>query len=525
MIGTRAVSHISRRTAIALGSASLALPAFGLAPRPPKFEQWGVFETALAGPKSGNPFVDIALSGTFESNGKVQEVVGFYDGNGVYRIRFMPDRPGVWRFRTTSNARELDGRTGTFEVAPPAPHNHGPVRVASTFHFAYADGTPYWPLGTTSYACTHQSDAQIATTLKTLAAAPFNKLRFAVFPNADTAFQPLYPFVGAPRNWDFSRFNPTFFRRLESFVARLQDLGIEADIILFHPYDGGKWGFDSMPASVDERYLAYLIARLSAYRNVWWSLANEYDIIKSKSEGDFDRLFQVVRTNDPYGSLRSIHHLHKIYDNSKPWVTHASLQNGSAVEDDARAVLYRDVWRKPVVFDEVKYEGNLAKRWGNLSGKEMILRFWEGAIAGTYVGHGEAIEDGDHRMWLGEGGLLKGESPPRLTFFRHIIEEGPPVVDPIDKWQDRHLGGVPGRYYLRYFGNDAPKEWTFILPKEGVTSGASFSVDVIDTWNMTVSPIAGTFIVRKADDYSYTADRSVPLPQRQFMALRIRRVS
>ena len=32
-----------------------------------------------------------------------------------------------------------------------------------------------------------------------------------------------------------------------------------------------------MPAEADDRYLRYAVARLAAYRNVWWSLANECD--------------------------------------------------------------------------------------------------------------------------------------------------------------------------------------------------------------------------------------------------------
>jgi len=518
------VSHaITRRSAVALGTAALAAPAFGRAPRPAGVEQWGHFETALKGPKGGNPFVDTALSATFEAGGKAIEVAGFYDGDGTYRVRFMPDRTGLWRYRTRSNAPDLDGKTGSFEVTPAL--SHGPVGVANTFHFAYADGTPYRPIGTTSYGWTHQPDAICARTLKTLAAAPFNKIRFAVLPNADVETVPLYPFPGAPRGWDFTRFNPAFFRRLEGYVAKLRALAIEADIILFHPYDHGKWGFDSMPPEVDERYLAYLVARLGAFSNVWWSLANEYDAIKAKTDSDFDRLFQVVRTADPYGHLRSIHHLYKIYDNAKPWVTHASLQNGSATEDDARAEIYRDVWRKPVVFDEVKYEGNLVKRWGNLTAKELVKRFWEGTVAGTYVGHGETIEDAAHHTWLAEGGELKGESPARIGFLRKILEEGPTAIDPIDKWQDRHLGGVPGRYYLRYFGSETPKEWAFVLPKDGLANGQSYAVDIIDTWAMTITPVSGSFTVRKTDDYSFDADRAVPLSGKPWIALRIKRVS
>ena len=161
----------------------------------------------------------------------------------------------------------------------------------------------------------------------------------------------------------------------------MRDLGIEADLILFHPY-GKKWGFSSMDAASDDRYVRYLVARLAAFRNVWWSLANEYDFIHEKHESDWDRLFQVVQQSDPYGHLRSIHNGTLIYNNTLPWVTHASIQNGAAVLDPERAMIYRDVYRKPVVFDEVKYEGDIVKRWGRLSGEDLVLRFWNGLIAG-----------------------------------------------------------------------------------------------------------------------------------------------
>lgn len=117
-----------------------------------------------------------------------------------------------------------------------------------------------------------------------------------------------------------------------------------------------------MSAAQDERYLRYVVARLSAYRNVWWSMANEWDLLRSKSEADFDRIFQIVRDADPYNHLRSIHQWRQLCDHNKQWVTHASIQNGAAAGDDARALLYRDAYRKPVVFDEVRYEGDIATR-------------------------------------------------------------------------------------------------------------------------------------------------------------------
>ena len=38
-----------------------------------------------------------------------------------------------------------------------------------------------------------------------------------------------------------------------------------------------------MTKEQDDFYWNYVIARFSAYRNVWWSLANEYDLMKNKT--------------------------------------------------------------------------------------------------------------------------------------------------------------------------------------------------------------------------------------------------
>src|SRR5947207_14104526 len=94
----------------------------------------------------------------------------------------MPDVQGAWRNETRSDRRELDRKTGTFNCVPPSKNNHGPVRVANTSHFAYADGQPYKPIGTTCYAWTHQDESLQEQTLATLKTSPFNKLRMCVFP-------------------------------------------------------------------------------------------------------------------------------------------------------------------------------------------------------------------------------------------------------------------------------------------------------------------------------------------------------
>lgn len=493
-------------------------------------EQWGVRDVRLEGPADGNPFVDVTVQAEFTSGGKRRLVDGFYDGDGIYRVLFMPDQPGVWRYETRSNVASLNGKVGEFTAAAPSAGNHGPVRVNNAFHFAYADGTPYKQIGTTCYAWIHQSPALQDQTLKTLAASPFNKLRMCVFPKRytwNTNEPEVYPFAGeAPNRWDFSRPNPAFYQRLEQRIAELGELGIEADLILFHPYDEGHWGFDRMTDAQDDFYLKYVIARLGAYRNVWWSLANEYDFMLEKQETDWSRLLDVVQRHDPYRRLCSIHNGRILFNQTHPVLTHASIQNGSAVEDAGRAVLFRDAFRKPIVFDEVKYEGDIPKRWGNLSAQEMVHRFWEGTIAGAYVGHGECYLRPDDVLWWSKGGELHGESPARIAFLKEVLATSPAEgIDPIDKWQDPNIAGRPSRYYLIYFGKETPTSWRFALPRYELTPGMQFRVDVLDTWNMTVKPVEGVFTVKPESEYLFIDEqgRSIDLPGTAGMALRITR--
>ena len=489
--------------------------------------QWGIHEVALNGPTNGNPFVDVRLSAVFSNGSKSVEVPGFYDGDGVYRIRFMPGAQGEWQYETKANRWELSGKTGAFVVTPPGKGNHGPVRVRNTFHFAYADGTPFKQIGTTIYNWLDTPEEVQEETLKTLAASPFNKARMLIT-QQPTPFQnkfppQLWPFEGRPpHDWNLTRFNPEFFRHYEKRIGQLRDLGIEADLILFNPY--GKWGFEKMDAAGDDRYVRYVVARFAAYRNVWWSLANEYDFLRTKTEADWDRLGALVKECDPFDHLRSIHNGNLLYDHNKPWVTHASIQNGVAVQSAASAEMYRDTYRKPVVYDEIKYEGDAKYRWADLTGREMVHRFWSGTVGGTYVGHGDYFNTVGEDTWTSFGGKLSGQSPPRLAFLRKILEEGPAEgLDPIDKWNDPNIAGQPGEYYLTYFGHEMPTNWVFQLYKRGLTDGMRFKVDVIDTWEMTITPISGEFTTKKQDNYYFvdSKGRSIPLPGKPGIALRL----
>lgn len=76
---------------------------------------------------------------------------GFYDGEGVYKVRYMPSFVELYTFKVTGSAIDGEVLTGKFQVTPASEENHGPIRVANTYHFAYEDGAPYYSIGTTCY--------------------------------------------------------------------------------------------------------------------------------------------------------------------------------------------------------------------------------------------------------------------------------------------------------------------------------------------------------------------------------------
>lgn len=472
-----------------------------------EIERWDIFELTLQGPQAGNPFMDVDLSATFTFGHRKVTVDGFYDGEGTYKVRFMPDTLGEWRYSTRSTVAALDQRQGTFTCVAPGPGNHGPVRVVDTYHFAYEDGTPHFSVGTTCYVWNHQGDELEEQTLQTLKTAPFNKMRMCVFPKHYVYNQNEPPYHAFERTetgeWDFTRFNPAFFQHLEQRVGDLRDLGIEADLILFHPYD--RWGYSEMPAEVDDRYLRYIVARLSAYRNIWWSMANEFDLMKTKTMLDWDRFFKIVQENDPYQHLRSVHNCVTFYDHSKPWVTHCSIQR----HEIERVSEWRELYRKPVVVDECAYEGNIPNNWGNITAEEMVHRFWAGFSRGGYVGHGETYVHPEDILWWSKGGVLHGDSPARIAFLRKIMEEGP-QIGPSGSYWDLNQAGHGDDYRLVYLGIHRPIAKDIELP-----AGNSYSIEVIDTWEMTITPLEGTF----------SGKVRVPLPGKPYIALRIRRLA
>ncbi|MBY0219839.1 DUF5605 domain-containing protein [Paenibacillus illinoisensis] len=476
--------------------------------------EWSRFELRLPGSAEGNPYVDTEWTVVFRLGDQEYKVSGFYAGSGEHVARFMPPETGKWTYETFSQRPELNHVQGSFTCVSAAHEVHGSVRIRDVDRFAYADGTPYYPFGTTAYAWIYQTETLRSATLQTLAEGPFNKIRMCLFPknySFNTQEPELFPFLGsAEKGFDKTRFNPAFWEHAERCIESLLELQIEADIILFHPYDKGRWGFDRMSAEEDERYLRYAIARLGAYRNVWWSMANEYDFMKEKTLQDWDRLVSLVATEDPYHHLLSIHNGTAMYvpesivmyDHIRPEITHCSIQHW----DVTLVSLWRTQYGKPVIVDECGYEGNLQQRWGNLSAEEMTHRIWESFARGGYASHGETYLHPEDDIWWAKGGTLYGRSHEHIRFLRSIAEQMPSGTRPIPI-RDVPVMGVEGEYYLHYYGQHQPGYREVELPED-----REFEAQWIDTQGMSITRLPET----------YSGMSRIPLPSRPYFALRIR---
>jgi len=203
----------------------------------------------------------------------------------------------------------------------------------------------------------------------------------------------------------------------------------------------------------------------------------------------------------------------KFYDHSNPYITHASIQN----EETFRAKEFRLKYKKPVVFDECRYEGNIPWSWGDLTAKSLTEKFWRGVTNGGYVGHGETYVtenqvklpgESSDILWWSKGGVLRGESPERIKFLRSIIEAAPAQMEaiPLFTWMPFSCIGVPHEYYLGYLNDAQPRSIVIDLPKD-----ALYQVEVIDTWNMTITPLQKKF----------TGHCVIELPAKPYVAVRI----
>lgn len=510
--------------------------------------QYEIFELTINGPVLHDNYAQVDLSAIFTDKSGSKQIKGFYAGDGVYKVRYMPEVTGLVSWTVSGVVSEEGSET----CEPAEPGKHGIVRPKGTA-LVYADGSYFHSFGTTVYGLAHQTPELTETTMETLSQNPFNKVRMCLFPKHydyninDPEFLPFETKEGTvykyeipvdsavtqgylkekAKIWDVTRPNIKFWDAFETKIKRLDELGIQVDLILFHPYD--RWGFSYLSLDESLIYMDYLLRRFAAFPNVWWSMANEYDFCAAKSLEDWHAIDEFISESDPYRHMLSNHNCFRGYDFERETITHCSLQKRTM----GLVPEYMEKYGKPVLYDECVYEGNLKQTWGSLSGQEMMNRFWKVTTHGGYCTHGEVYLDMDMKdienavLWWAKGGKLIGTSPRRIAFLRSLMEEIDKPLTPYGinffksftipmkgevpeevfdnmpaflgripyyrniesdieyiRQQDQEIefaGHTDGdEYILYYYGTDCCARVDVKLPEKG-----EYKIEVIDAWNMT----------------------------------------
>jgi hypothetical protein len=365
-------------------------------------EQYQVHDFTFRAPVEGNPF-EVELAGEFAGPGGVWlRVPGFYDGDGVWKIRFSPTRPGDWTLRTVSPAAALNGKQETVTcTANHDPQIHGGLLVdpAHPHHFVYEDGTRYFLMGYEAdwlWAIDMLDPDRKAMhhLIDQTAARGFNHVIVNVYAH-DTTWSPgrqnqwdygppaLFAWEGSNERPDHARLNPRFFQLYDGMMRALQEKGIVAHIMLKVYNKLVNW---PAPGSAEEqRWFRYVVARYQAFSNVVWDFSKE-----SRLEEDVElhaRLIDAIRAADAYHRLTTTHD-----DNNYYWDPRLSanvdFQTDQQHSDWAAKVAFeRNRRAYPIVNAEFGYEHgveDLPTYRVKQDWQEVLRRAWLIYMAGGY---------------------------------------------------------------------------------------------------------------------------------------------
>ena len=132
---------------------------------------------------------------------------------------------------------------------------------------------------------------------------------------------------------------------------------------------------------------------------------------------------------------------------------------------------------------------------------------------------------------LAIGGPLQGESWKRIGFMRDVLDALPHPLQLCDSSWDPHTSPAGENYLMVYLGKEVKSEWEFNLPVRNagyprLKEGTRFKVEILDTWNMTVTECPVVFETGAPANYRIfdKKNRRVRLPGKPYLLLRITEV-
>ena len=304
---------------------------------------------ALASPDAENPFTDAALTGWLETadGSRRWTVEGFCDAEdgSVYRIRFMPPKPGDYHYSVVYRQGNFEKTfEGTFHANDG--RRRGPIRVDPQYpwHFIW-EGTRehYFFNGTTAYWLMGWKDERIIDySLERLHRLKINRLRVTIAGRTNTFYgEPVMvgdKFTVYLTPWpaklpsdiyhpgfDYTRFHVAYWQKFDRALRFARD----RDMIISLVLDMNDSKVHPAAGSEDEhRFIHYAIDRLAAFSNITWDLGDDLD--QYRDDRWTHQTGGLIKQWDPYRHLATSHPVDNVHqDRASDWFGFTSFQEWS----------------------------------------------------------------------------------------------------------------------------------------------------------------------------------------------------
>jgi hypothetical protein len=240
---------------------------------------WTRFEDTFTSAKNyDNPVHNVKLKVEFASpSGNKRMLLAFWDGGRAWRVRFSPDEPGRWTYKTSCSDegnKGLHNRTGMFQCEKyrgDVPlFRHGELRLSGNRrHIEHADGTVFFWLADTVWCGPLLSDLKDWNIfLKDRVAKEFTAIQFVMtqWRMAKTDADGNPAFTGK----DKVAVDPAFFQRMDKYVDAINDAGLVGVPVLLWAIRGDDNPGYYLPESQKIALAQYMIARYGAHQVIWF---------------------------------------------------------------------------------------------------------------------------------------------------------------------------------------------------------------------------------------------------------------
>jgi hypothetical protein len=397
-------------------------------------------------PVARNPFTDVSVSGHFSQLGQGSNVSveGFCDSpdGTVFRIRFMPSKPGNYVYSVTYQRGDFERvYNGMFKAVEGKRSGILRVDPGHPWHFLWeGSGGHCFVNGTTAFLLMGwDSEQVIRDCIDRLHSLKVNRIRVLLDGRTDHFWtEPIRPGNGfrahlnpweakRPDNvsdpgFDYTRFNCPYWQKFERMLNYARAKQIIVSVIL-------GWNDTSVhPAagSADERrYIHYAAARLAAYSNITWDLGDDLDGFRS--EAWTHNTGVMLYRSDPYHHLATSHPVQNEHqDRTSLWFGMTSFQRWDRplhewmlAQRQQQAKSGRII---PQVNEEYGYEDHYPS-WAPYkapaaSADANRRAAWEMAMAGCYQTTGETAKRGTGVPPDTGGGWVNGRGDNTMIMLK-----------------------------------------------------------------------------------------------------------